>query len=115
MSDCIFCKIANKEIPSDLVYEDEEVVAFRDLAPQAPQHVLIIPKKHIGSVLGFAQEDKELAAHIMVDVVPVIAKKLGIDESGFRLVVNTGKDGNQTVPHLHVHLIGGRMMNWPPG
>ena len=115
MSDCIFCKIANKEIPSDLVYEDEAVVAFRDLAPQAPQHVLIIPKKHIGSVLGFAQEDKELAAHIMVDVVPAIAKKLGIDESGFRLVVNTGKDGNQTVPHLHVHIIGGRMMNWPPG
>ncbi len=115
MSDCIFCKIANKEIPSKPVYEDDEVVAFRDLEPQAPQHVLIIPKKHIGSVMEFSQEDKELAAHIVVDVVPAVAKELGIDESGFRLVVNTGKDGNQTVPHLHVHIIGGRMMGWPPG
>lgn len=115
MSDCIFCKIAKKEIPSNTVYEDEQVIAFRDLEPQAPSHVLIIPKKHVGSLLGLAEEDKELAAHIMVDVIPAVAKELGIDESGFRTVVNTGKDGNQTVPHLHVHLLGGRMMQWPPG
>ncbi len=115
MSDCIFCKIAAKEIPSNLVYEDEQVMAFRDLEPQAPEHVLIIPKKHIGSILGFEQQDKELAGHIMVDVIPAVAKQLGIDETGFRVVVNTGRDGNQTVPHLHVHLLGGRMMQWPPG
>ncbi len=115
MSDCIFCKIAQKEIPSNTVYEDEQVIAFRDLEPQAPEHVLIIPKKHIGSILGFGQEDRELAAHIMVDVIPAVAKKLGIDETGFRTVVNTGRDGNQTVQHLHVHLLGGRLMGWPPG
>ena len=115
MTDCIFCKIAQKEIPSQPVYEDDLVVAFRDLEPQAPEHVLIIPKKHIESVLGFGQEDKELAAHILVDVVPAVAKQLGVDEKGFRLVVNTGKDGNQTVKHLHFHLLGGRLMQWPPG
>ena len=115
MSDCIFCRIAAKEIPSNTVYEDEQVIAFRDLEPQAPEHVLIIPKKHVGSLLGLGQEDRELAAHIMVDVIPAVARKLGVDEKGFRIVVNTGKDGNQTVPHLHVHLLGGRLMQWPPG
>ena len=115
MSDCIFCRIAAKEIPSNTVYEDEQVIAFRDLEPQAPEHVLIIPKKHVGSLLGLEQEDKELAAHIMVDVIPAVAQKLGVDENGFRIVVNTGKDGNQTVTHLHVHLLGGRLMQWPPG
>ena len=115
MSDCIFCRIAAKEIPSDTVYEDEQVIAFRDLEPQAPDHILIIPKKHVASILGLGQADRDLAAHIMVDVIPAVAKKLGVDESGFRVVVNTGKDGNQTVQHLHVHLLGGRMMQWPPG
>lgn len=115
MSDCIFCKIAQKEIPSTVVYEDEQVVAFRDLQPQAPEHVLVIPKKHVESVLGLQQEDKDLAAHILVDVLPEIAKQLGVDASGFRLVVNTGKDGQQTVKHLHFHLLGGRSMQWPPG
>ena len=115
MSDCIFCKIARKEIPSTVVYEDEQVVAFRDLQPQAPEHVLVIPKKHVESVLGLQQEDKDLAAHILVDVLPEIAKQLGVDASGFRLVVNTGKDGQQTVKHLHFHLLGGRSMQWPPG
>lgn len=115
MADCIFCKIANHDIPSTVVYEDDEVIAFRDLNPQAPTHVLIIPKKHIDSVNAFDVSDKDVVAHIFVDVAPKLAKQLGIDESGFRLVINTGKEGGQTVEHLHVHLLGGREMKWPPG
>lgn len=115
MSDCIFCKIANGEIKSQLVYEDETVAAFRDLNPQAPEHILIVPKKHVAKIIDFTKEDKNLVAHIFVDVVPEIAKKIGVDESGFRIVVNTGEDGGQTVNHLHVHLLGGRKMTWPPG
>ena len=115
MADCIFCKIANREIPSSIVYEDEQVTAFRDLDPQAPQHVLIVPKKHIESLLALQEGDRELAAHIVVDVIPKIAKDLGVAEKGFRVVVNTGKEGGQTVKHLHFHLLGGRDMQWPPG
>ena len=111
--DCIFCKIANKEINSALIYEDESVVAFRDLNPQAPQHILIVPKKHVANITEL--DDKELAAHIFVDVVPKIAKEVGVADSGFRIVVNTGEEGGQTVNHLHVHLLGGRKMTWPPG
>ncbi len=113
MSDCIFCKIANKEINSNLIYEDESVVAFRDLNPQAPQHILIVPKKHVANITEL--DDKEIAAHIFTEVVPKIAKEVGVAESGFRLVINTGEEGGQTVNHLHVHLIGGRKMTWPPG
>lgn len=115
MSDCIFCKIANGEIPSQFIYEDESVAAFRDLNPQAPEHILIVPKKHVAKIIDFTAEDKDLAAHIFVDVVPEIAKKIGVDESGFRIVINTGEEGGQTVGHLHVHLLGGRKMTWPPG
>ena len=115
MNDCIFCKIAAGEIPSQLVYEDQSVVAFKDLAPKAPVHVLIVPKKHIKSIAQFQDEDKELAAHIFVDVVPKLAAQLSIAENGFRVVINTGDDGGQTVHHLHVHLLGGRKMTWPPG
>ena len=115
MADCIFCKIAHGEIPSTKVYEDDTVLAFRDLDPQAPEHVLIIPKKHLSSVLDFGTEDRELAAHILTDVVPALARTLGIDASGFRLVTNTGADGGQTVGHLHFHLLGGRPLAWPPG
>ena len=115
MSDCIFCKIANGEIPSQFIYEDETVVAFRDLNPQAPEHILIVPKKHVAKIIDFTAEDKDLAAHIFVDVVKEISKKIGVDEKGFRLVINTGEEGGQTVGHLHVHLIGGRKMTWPPG
>ena len=115
MANCLFCKIANGEIPSNFVYEDERVIAFRDINPQAPQHVLIVPRKHIASINDFQNDDKELAAHILVDVVPKLAKELKIDESGYRVVINTGDEGGQTVHHLHVHLIGGRSMQWPPG
>lgn len=115
MADCIFCKIAHGEIPSTKVYEDDLVLAFRDLDPQAPEHVLVIPKKHIASVLEFTEEDRELAAHILTVVVPKIARELGVDTGGFRLVTNTGADGGQTVGHLHFHLLGGRSLTWPPG
>lgn len=113
MADCIFCKIAQKEIPSKLVYEDDTVVAFRDLEPQAPQHVLVIPKKHVESLLALEEEDKALVSHILVDVIPQLAQKLGIAEKGFRVVANTGEEGGQTVKHLHFHLLGGRSMQCP--
>ena len=115
MNDCVFCGIAAGQIPSQKVFEDDSVIAFKDLSPKAPVHVLIVPKKHIQSVAQFQSEDKELAAHIFVDVVPKLAAELGISDGGFRLVVNTGDDGGQTVNHLHVHLLGGRKMTWPPG
>lgn len=115
MAECIFCKIAAGEVPSQSVYEDDSVIAFKDLSPKAPVHVLIVPKKHIQSVAHFAEEDKELVAHIFVDVVPKLAAQLGVADAGFRLVLNTNDDGGQTVPHLHVHLLGGRKMTWPPG
>ncbi|BEU88338.1 HIT domain-containing protein [Selenomonas sp. TAMA-11512] len=115
MTDCIFCKIASGEIPSTKVYEDDLVLAFRDLEPQAPEHILIIPKVHRKSLLDLRAEDRNLAAHIYVDVIPAIAKDLGLAEKGFRVVTNTGAEGGQTVGHLHFHLLGGRSMAWPPG
>ncbi len=115
MADCIFCKIAQKEIPSQLVYEDEQVAAFRDLEPQAPVHVLVIPKKHVQSLLALTAVDKDLISHIMIDVIPQLAKELQVDEKGFRVVANTGDEGGQSVEHLHFHLLGGRSMQWPPG
>ena len=112
MADCIFCKIARGEIGT-LIYEDDTVAAFNDANPQAPVHILIVPKIHVANIAEL--NDKNLAAHIFTDVVPELAKKTGVDKSGFRLVVNTGDDGGQTVNHLHVHLLGGRSMTWPPG
>ncbi|MDQ0204266.1 histidine triad nucleotide-binding protein [Pectinatus haikarae] len=115
MSDCIFCKIVSRDIPADIIYEDDMVVSFKDLEPQAPVHILIVPKKHIKNLNTAIPEDKDIVSHIMVDVVPELAKKLKIADDGFRLVVNTGVKGGQTVDHLHFHLIGGRSMQWPPG
>ena len=115
MSDCIFCKIANKEIPSTIVYEDDQVLAFKDLEPQAPFHALVIPKKHIASVATLTGADKELAGHILCEVIPTIAQEQNLTEKGFRVVANTGDDGGQTVKHLHFHVLGGRSMQWPPG
>ena len=114
MEDCLFCKIAAGIIPSTKVYEDETVYAFRDIDPQAPEHVLLIPKKHIKSIMEIAPEDAALVAH-MFEAAQIIAKDLGIAEDGFRTVFNTGKNGQQTVPHLHMHILGGRMLQWPPG
>lgn len=114
-TDCIFCKIANKELPAKLVYEDESIVAFNDISPAAPIHVLVIPKKHIASLLEIKTEDHQLISHIMTEVIPQLANEQGLSEKGFRLVVNTKEDGGQTVDHLHFHLLGARTMVWPPG
>ncbi|MGL4485145.1 MAG: histidine triad nucleotide-binding protein [Anaerovoracaceae bacterium] len=109
--DCIFCKIVNKEISAKIVYEDEKILAFEDLDPQAPTHVLIIPKTHVASLDEL--NDKELAGYIMTKIKD-IAKELGL-KNGYRTVINTGEDGMQTVFHLHIHLLGKRKMTWPPG
>ena len=111
---CIFCKIIAGEIPSKKIYESERVLAFYDVDPKAPVHVLIIPKTHIDSMLALTEEDAPALAEIFT-VAGKLAEELGIAENGFRLVVNTGKDGGQTMPHLHFHLLGGRSLAWPPG
>ncbi|MFU0799702.1 MAG: histidine triad nucleotide-binding protein [Xylanivirga thermophila] len=114
MDDCIFCKIANKEIPSKIVYEDDKVVAFNDIDPKAPVHVLIIPKEHIPSPNHINSGNSTVSAHI-ASIIPKLAKQFDIYDSGYRVVVNCGKDGGQTVGHLHYHLLGGRNLDWPPG
>lgn len=110
----IFSKIINKEIPAKIVYEDEICLAFHDIHPQAPTHVLLIPKKEIRSMADVKPEDKEILGHMMVKASE-IAHQLGIAERGFRLVANTNQWGGQTVYHLHFHIMGGRSMTWPPG
>lgn len=112
--DCLFCKIINGEIPSDKVYEDDLVYAFRDISPAAPTHVLIIPKTHIASANEITEENAAVVSHIFC-VAGKLAKELGIADSGYRIVNNCGKDGGQTVGHLHFHLLGGRNLGWPPG
>jgi histidine triad (HIT) family protein len=109
--DCIFCKIVAGEIPSTKVYEDEHVVAFHDINPIAPVHVLMIPKKHISSVLDIQPEDKELIGHLHL-ALQAVAEKMEVKETGFRVVTNIGKHGQQTVFHLHYHLIGGKQLTW---
>ena len=111
--DCIFCKIANGEIPSNKAYEDDKVLAFYDLEPQAPVHILIIPKEHIVSAMDITSENSAVIAHIF-EVAAIIAKELKL-ENGFRIVNNCGEDGGQTVKHLHFHMLAGRSMKWPPG
>jgi histidine triad (HIT) family protein len=111
---CIFCKIAGGEIPSHLVYEDKDMVAFNDINPKAPIHVLIIPKRHIEKVSDLGPEDASLVGRLVV-VARQIANERGISEKGFRLVFNCGPDAGQEVNHIHLHLLGGRAMNWPPG
>lgn len=114
MSDCLFCKIVEGQIPSNKVYEDKKILAFNDISPEAPVHVLIIPKQHITSMNDINNENAEIIKHIFT-TIPEIVKKLGISESGYRVVSNALKDGGQTVPHLHFHLLGGRNLKWPPG
>ena len=111
--DCLFCKIIAGEIPSNKVYEDDEILAFNDVAPQAPVHFLIVPKKHMASLDDTTDEDAALLAHIMLKIKD-IAKDLGL-ENGYRVVINTGEDGMQSVKHLHVHVLGKRRLLWPPG
>jgi len=114
MADCIFCKIANHEIESRIVYESEDVVAFQDANPQAPVHLLIIPRKHLESVQDLGAEDADLALRLL-QTAARLAREQGIAERGFRLVANAGAEAGQSVPHLHFHLLGGRAMSWPPG
>ncbi|AUX38334.1 MULTISPECIES: histidine triad nucleotide-binding protein [Sorangium] len=111
---CIFCKIANKEIPSKVVLEDEHVIAFHDVNPQAPTHVLVIPKRHIAGIAQATPEDEAALGRLLL-AARQVAEKTGIAEGGFRTVVNSGANAGQTVFHLHVHVIGGRPMAWPPG
>jgi histidine triad (HIT) family protein len=109
----IFQRIIDRETPADIVYEDENCLAFRDIAPRAPTHVLVIPKKAIRSVAALEDDDMELIAHLW-KVIRDLAVQLGL-ENGYRVVVNCGADGGQDVDHLHYHLLGGRSMQWPPG
>ncbi len=112
--DCIFCKISKKEIPSKIVYEDDVAVAFEDLNPQAPVHVLVIPKKHISTPLDIKNEDHALVGYLF-SVANKIAKEREIAERGFRLIVNCNREAGQSVFHIHLHMLGGRAMHWPPG
>jgi histidine triad (HIT) family protein len=114
MSDTIFSKIIRKEIPADIIYETETVLAFNDINPQAPVHVLIIPKISIPKVSDIKKEHSDLLGDLF-EAANIVAKKLDIDQDGFRIVFNCGNYGGQEVYHLHMHLLGGRKMNWPPG
>ena len=114
MSDCIFCKIVSGDIPSTKIYEDEQVIAFRDINPQAPTHILVVPKRHIPGVNELAEQDEALVGHVY-GVIARLVRELGIAETGYRVVVNSGADGQQSVPHLHFHVLGGRLLAWPPG
>lgn len=111
---CIFCKIANKEIGTSIEYEDESIIAFNDKEPQAPTHMLIIPKKHIGRVNDISVDTAKFLDK-MVLAAKEIARQRRIFDSGYRLVINCGKDGGQLIEHLHMHLLGGRQLGWPPG
>ena len=113
MDDCIFCKLANGDIPTDMVYEDDKIAVFRDAAPQAPVHMLMVPKCHVASLDDLTDEHADLMAHMMLKIKEVCAQEgLG---NGYRCVINTGEDGQQTVKHLHIHIIGKRKLTWPPG
>ena len=112
--DCLFCNIANGTIPGEIVYQDDDVVAFKDLHPQAPQHLLIIPRKHISTVNDFSEENAQVFGKLGV-AASKLAKTLGVDESGYRLVLNCNGDGGQVVFHVHMHFLAGRQMSWPPG
>ena len=114
MSECIFCKIVARTVPATLLYEDELVIAFDDVNPQAPTHTLVIPRKHVGSMTELQESDAGLLGRLML-VGNKIAKQKGIAGDGYRLVVNTGAHGGQSVFHLHLHVLGGRHMAWPPG
>ncbi len=113
-ADCIFCKIVAGEIPGDVVLKEDDVTAFRDINPQAPVHVLVIPNEHVTNTLDLRPANDALVGKLIRTAVEV-ARREGVDQSGYRLVVNTGPDALNAVPHLHVHVVGGRQMGWPPG
>ena len=112
--DCLFCKIVAGEMQSDVVYQDDQVVAFRDIDPKAPHHILIIPRKHIATINDIKEEDTLLVGNMM-QAAKTIAADLGVDERGYRLVMNCNDLGGQVIYHIHLHLLAGRQMHWPPG
>lgn len=114
MSDCLFCDIARGDLPANIAHQDDRAVAFHDRNPQAPTHVLIVPKRHIESLLAMDEGDEALLGHLHL-VAAQLARALGVAEAGFRVVINTNRDAGQSVPHLHLHLLGGRPLGWPPG
>lgn len=111
--DCLFCKIINKDIPAQVIYEDDQIIAFNDINPQAPLHFLVIPKKHISTLNDIKEDDRELLGH-MVMTAGKIAKDQGIAQDGYRTVFNCNNHGGQTVYHIHLHVLGGKAMGWPP-
>ncbi len=114
MSDCLFCKVVAGEVPADIIYDNEHVLAFRDISPQAPTHVLIIPRRHIATINDLDAGDNELVGQLFLAAKEVAAQE-GVDEVGYRVVMNCNEDAGQTVFHIHLHLMGGREMRWPPG
>jgi len=114
MTDCIFCRIARGELPANLAYEDDDVVAFHDLQPQAPTHILVIPKQHFSTLLDVSEEQTDLLGKLQLTAVE-IARQQGLDKEGFRVVTNCLASAGQSVFHIHVHLLGGRAFSWPPG
>lgn len=114
MNDCIFCKIINKEIPAKIVYEDKDIFVFEDINPQAPVHILLIPRAHYASLNDVPEDKKDLMGHLLLQAKKIAADK-NLSEEGFRIVLNTGRNSGQEVFHIHFHLLGGRRMTWPPG
>lgn len=114
MTDCLFCRIISKDFPADIIYEDEQVMALRDIHPQAPVHVLVIPRRHVPNLEAAGAEDEALLGHICT-VAAELARRDKIAQSGYRLVANVGPDAGESVNHLHFHLLGGRHLSWPPG
>ena len=114
METCLFCRIANHEIPAEVLYEDDRIMAFKDISPQAPVHFLIVPKRHIDNLMEIDENDKEMLGH-MLFCAQKVAKEHGCEEKGARFVFNCKTDGGQTVNHLHLHILGKRMLYWPPG
>ena len=114
MADCLFCKIINRDIPASVLYEDDSVLAFSDVNPQAPTHILLVPKRHIAALNDLTPEDDQLVGEL-IRRAAAIATARGIAASGYRTVFNTNRDAGQTVFHIHLHLLGGRSMHWPPG
>jgi len=114
MPDCLFCRIARGDVAANIAYRDDELVAFHDINPQAPIHLLVIPIRHIESLLQLQEGDHALVGRLYA-LAARLATDLGVAESGFRVIINTNRDAGQTVPHLHLHLMGGRTMSWPPG
>ncbi|MFT3741229.1 MAG: histidine triad nucleotide-binding protein [Gammaproteobacteria bacterium] len=114
MQNCLFCKIIQKEIPATIIWEDDQIIAFDDIYPRAPQHKLIIPRKHIATLNDLTPEDTQLAGHLLM-TAQALAKQLGIAEPGYRVVMNCNAGAGQVVYHIHLHLLGGRSLQWPPG